>query len=214
MWLFAIAAIAGALAMKKGGGEFVPKGTLMKPTIKLNTLVASFRRIVKQLAPEIPTDFLLAWIMKESNGKINVRSKSLDERSFFQVHPAEYTAAGITKAEFDTLITTKDVPTAMKIGLKMVRHKIVMAQKLLSDYGVTWGGVDFWRLVKSQHGAPGLVKAYFKKYQEMYGRSPASWDEMKRVVGEFKPKYVAMGQKITKNAEETAAGVIDPLVNA
>lgn len=175
------------------------------------TMVERWRGLVGAAAPEIPTDFLLAWIKKESGGKVGARS-SLDERGLFQIHPSSVSTIGLTPNQWALQAGTDETAAKEQIraGVVHVRQHRTRADGLLKKYGVHWSGSDYWKFVKLGHGLPLAQSKTLELFKAEKNRAPWSW-------GEFDAagrKYAAQGKyggwstvvpKVLTNANEVGS---------
>ncbi len=122
---------------------------------------------------EIPLEFLLGWIAVESDGRIDVVT-SLDERGFFQIHPAESKDARppIQHARLST-----DPDYSVQAGIQLVRYYADLARRRFP--WIPAGSELFWRVVKLQHamGSP-LARALLNQMRAR-GIDP-TWEAIKR----------------------------------
>lgn len=140
--------------------------------------VERWRLPLGEIGPEIPRDFMLAWIEHESDGRPGARSK-LDERGLFQVHPSSIRSLGLTYSEWsDSLGETDDAARVqLAVGVRHVRQHMRRAQKILSKSDVSWDAESFWRFVKLGHALPIAQTRTMAFFHAEHGRGPAGWDE-------------------------------------
>jgi hypothetical protein len=94
---------------------------------------------------DIPSWFLLGWIASESGGVIT-DTTSLDERGFFQVHPAESRDA---RPPIQHVRLSTDPDYSVRAGIQVVRHYADLARQRFP--WIPYGSELFWRVVKLQH---------------------------------------------------------------
>jgi hypothetical protein len=167
---------AGATAPSRG--PEAPSGVPGTPTAAKFTRAVPAKQRFAALVPlldrhraDIPLAFLLGWIDVESNGRIDVIT-NLDERGFFQIHPAESKDRAIDHARLTT-----DPEYSVQAGLQIVRTYADVARRRFP-----WAppGSDlFWRIVKLQHamGSP-LARAMLVELQARGGAVP-TWEAIK-----------------------------------
>jgi hypothetical protein len=139
--------------------------------------IAKYRKPLEQLKDNwVPTDFLLAWIQRESNGQLGIVSKNLGERGLFQMHPDEKTFFKVPDTEWNQILTSR--PVALKWGVHNAKAYAGYAKKELAAIGAEWHGRDFWKVVKLYHGAFSLPRASLKAFYRTNARPPADWNEL------------------------------------
>jgi len=111
---------------------------------------------------EIPLEFLLGWIAVESDGRIDVVT-SLDERGFFQIHPAESKDA---RPPLQHRLLSTDPAYSVRAGIQLVRSYADIARRRFP--WIPAGSELFWRVVKLQHAmGSGLA---WKLLSQMHAR--------------------------------------------
>jgi hypothetical protein len=121
---------------------------------------------------DIPVDFLLGWIDVESNGRIDEVTKSLDERGFFQIHPAES-----KDHHFQHQRLTVDPDYSVWAGVQLVRDYATLARKRFPWIQV--GSRLFWSVVKLQHAmGSGLARTMLAEMSRR-GIPPITWQAIK-----------------------------------
>lgn len=140
---------------------------------KFDSTVERWRPRVAAAAGSIPVNFLLAWMQRESDGKLSELSK-LGERGLFQIHPDEISLLGISQATFESLTTDPDAAVASGIRAATVYGKY--AKNLLHAFGVDgWVDTDYWKLVKLHHNAFSAPQILFGGFASTFASSPFSW---------------------------------------
>jgi N-acetylmuramoyl-L-alanine amidase len=122
---------------------------------------------------EIPLEFLLGWIAVESNGRIDVVT-SLDERGFFQIHPAESRDAR-PPLQHHRLSTDPDY--SVQAGIQLVRHYAALARRRFP--WIRAHSELFWRIVKLQHAMGSGLANTLMNQMRARGINP-TWDAIKR----------------------------------
>src|SRR5262249_15556280 len=122
---------------------------------------------------EIPLEFLLGWIAVESDGRIDVVT-SLDERGFFQIHPAESRDA---RPPFQHHSLSTDPDYSVQAGIRLVRHYADLARRRFP--WIAPRSELFWRIVKLQH-AMGSGLAHTLLNQMRARGINTTWDAIKR----------------------------------
>ena len=151
--------------------------------------VEIWRNLLADAAPDLPTDFLLAWINKESAGNM-CSFTSYHEAGIFQLMPPDNTRDGGTTEEALRAACNPGVqtfardPTAdekmvqITSGVRYVRHVRDVARKRLAAVGANWSesSADFWSMVKLVHTLPSLLNG-LEIAKKALGRAPANWAE-------------------------------------
>ena len=109
---------------------------------KIFASVADVNAALDQYASDIPRDFMLGWISRESNFWLN-DIESTGERSLFQLSRSEQNLVG---ADPDRLVS--DVDYAVQKGVDLVRLYAAAAH---NDFGFEYGTFTFWHIVKLIH---------------------------------------------------------------
>jgi hypothetical protein len=129
--------------------------------------------ILDRYRGEIPLMFLLGWLAVESDGRIDVVT-SLDERGFFQIHPAESADA---RPPIQHRRLSIDPEYSVQAGVQLVRRYADLARRRFP--WIPAGSELFWRVVKLQHamGSP-LAQQMLNR---MHAQGTATtWDAIKR----------------------------------
>lgn len=139
--------------------------------------VERWRPFAAKYLPAVPADFVLRWIELESDGYTRATGK---ERGILQIHPGEAEAIGIPADDFDFLYVTEDQPDYdadrhFRISVKLILHKIALANATTKKYSLLWEGKHFLALVKLLHGLPVIVSRGVPAYIEALGWSPDSF---------------------------------------
>jgi hypothetical protein len=154
--------------------------------------VEQWRSLVSDNAGDIPVDFLLAWIQRESGGN-PCSYTTMRESGIFQLMPPDNTnQGGTTEAALRAAcsgssqsaarqLTSDELDEQVKSGIRYVNYVRGVAHKKLDAAGVTWdeANPDFWRIVKLQHAYPGPTAGWLATATAQLGRPPASWAEMR-----------------------------------
>jgi hypothetical protein len=120
---------------------------------------------------DIPLDFLLGWIDVESNGRLDVITR-LDERGFFQIHPAESRDHHLQHARLTT-----DPDYSVRAGLQIVRAYADLACQRYP--WLPYGSELFWRIVKLQHAMGSPLTQRMLSDMRRRGLPPTSWGAIK-----------------------------------
>ena len=154
--------------------------------------VEKWRGLVSRYAGDIPVDFLLAWIQRESGGN-PCSYTTLRESGIFQLMPPDNTnQGGTTEAALRAAcsgssqsaarqLTSDELDEQVKSGIRYVNYLRGKAHGKLVAAGVTWdeSNPDFWRIVKLQHAYPAPTAGWLATAAARLGRPPASWAEMR-----------------------------------
>jgi phosphatidylserine/phosphatidylglycerophosphate/cardiolipin synthase-like enzyme len=127
--------------------------------------------LLEKYRGEIPLDFLLGWIVVESDGRID-EITSLDERGFFQIHPDES-----HDRHFEHQRLSSDPDYSVKAGIDNVRFYARLAQQRFPS--IPAGSELFWRMVKLQH-AMGSGLAYRLIKAMLAAGVPLTWENIRQ----------------------------------
>lgn len=121
-------------------------------------------------ASQIPLGVLVAWIAKESGGKLTSTTK-YDERGLFQIMPAESKSLGIDHVRLST-----DATYSINMGLVLIGKYMHEADAL----GIAPRGSSYyWRLVKLCHSmGTGAVKWIVDHARA--NNAVGSWEDLER----------------------------------
>lgn len=168
-------------------------------------LTERWRGNVDPLAGGIPTNFLLAWINIESDGKPQTVSP-IGERGLFQIHPTdERPDLGLSMKQFIAL--TNDADAGIRVGIQLVNNYAAKAKALLAEVGTEWQGPDFWWLVKLYHGGGAVPRFLVTKFTRDTKRPPLNRFELEayawRVIKRNIPDTSDKLRKTVPNATNT-----------
>lgn len=132
----------------------------------VDKLLPQLRAIAKETA--IPLGLLIAWIAKESGGRLN-DTTSLDERGYFQLMPSESKTIGVDHARLST-----DSDYSLHAGALLIQDYMGK----VTDLNVARLGTSyFWRLVKLAHSmGSGQTKKVVNAAKA--AGSAGSWDAL------------------------------------
>jgi hypothetical protein len=136
--------------------------------------------LLNQYRGTIPLDFLLGWIMVESGGNNKTVTKSLDERGFFQLHPANSRSLGLSTLDHRRL--SDDPAHSIRSGIRLVQSYGKKALQL----GVPQSSPVFWHVTKLLHWLPaGINKiiAHMKRNQVDFNKM--TWTDFKRYIDQY-----------------------------
>jgi hypothetical protein len=146
--------------------------------------VERWRPAVVKYAADWPTDYLLAWIARESGGGASHGGwhTSLDERGVLQVHPATAKDLGFTAEEWSYLSLFPgeegfELDKHFRISAKVLPYYRRLADQRLAANGVSWSGRDYYTFAKLLHGLPVIARDGLKAFAAAAGRAPSSWAE-------------------------------------
>jgi hypothetical protein len=156
--------------------------------------VEAWRPLLAQYAGDIPVDFLLAWVQRESNGNVCSYTR-LRESGIFQLMPPDNTnAGGTTEAALRTSCigntqlrlrpaTPAENTLQVTSGIRYVEYARARTRAKLAAAGATWSesSPDFWMAVKLYHALPSALN-YLQTYTKIYGRPPRNWAEFTSVI--------------------------------
>ncbi len=124
---------------------------------------------------DIPLDFLLGWVEKESGRQIGSLT-NLCERGYFQNHPEESMTLSL---DHDRLST--DPEYSVKGGIELVKRYKKRVEKLSESFGFAKEGDLFWGIVKLLHWLPKGVNVILKDIRQ-HGFKATTWSEFKQYV--------------------------------
>ena len=158
--------------------------------------VERWRSRVAAAAGDLPVDFLLAWIQRESDGN-PCSYTSMHESGIFQLMPPDnMITGGTTEAALRPAcsgqsatrsFTNAELDEQVRSGIRYVRAMRDVVRKKLAKTGVNWSesSPDFWRVVKLQHAYPGPTEAWLAGARAALGRAPATWAEMRSTISGY-----------------------------
>jgi hypothetical protein len=159
----------------------VPSASRFAAPVPPQQRYAALVPLLDRYRGDIPIWFLLGWIARESGGVIT-DTTSLDERGFFQIHPAESRDARppIQHARLST-----DPDYSVRAGVQVVRHYADLAPQRFP--WIPYGSELFWRVVKLQHAmGSGNANALITRMRTT--GIGVTWDAIKRVEVTDRPK--------------------------
>ena len=180
-----------------------------------NDYVEAWRALVSQYAaPDLPVDFLLAWISIESNGN-PCSWTSLSEAGIFQLmspdnltagqttlaqqHPVPPCANGKqTTATFSSL-TPQQATDQVVGGLTYVRYCVTQATTYLNANGYSWdpSSTDFWCAVKMVHVAPAALQSMLQQgVANNGGVAPDTWADLMPLISGVPASWTANAQAV------------------
>lgn len=155
--------------------------------------VEQWRPLLQRMAPDLPIDFLLAFVDEESGGNVCSTGIPGVEAGLFQTfHPSDDKHG----ATFDMLRVgcsgqTLTIPLTDSIrllhatsGINKVRALLARARTTLAAVGARWpeSSTDFWNWVKLGHGLPAMQAELMRQFTAARGgRAPASWGEFRNM---------------------------------
>ncbi|HZJ67683.1 MAG TPA: hypothetical protein VFD36_29470 [Kofleriaceae bacterium] len=155
--------------------------------------VEQWRSFFRRLAPDLPTDFLLAWLAKESGGNPCALGIPGVEAGIFQTfHPAD-DRFGATFAQLRApcgtgqslarAMSSDEAELQARAGANFVRGKVADAKRHLAAVGwnLSTSSADFWNAVKQEHALPCVMGDLLPRVRAQLGRAPRSWAEFHQV---------------------------------
>jgi hypothetical protein len=156
--------------------------------------VEQWRPLLSRFGSDLPTNFLLAWLAKESGGNPCAVGIAGVEAGLFQTFHPEDDRFG---ASFDQLraacsggsqslaraLTPDEAALQVLSGTNLVRSFRNTARAQLAQVGGRWGegSTDFWSLVKLQHALP-AVAGMLPQITQRLGRAPSGFGEFHQQV--------------------------------
>jgi hypothetical protein len=144
-------------------------------------LVERWRPFVKKYTPNIPEDFVLAWIDEESGGGTpGGWYTDYDERGVLQIHPKTRINMKMSDEDWNYINLFTDSPSFdfdkhYAISSKALNYTVRSATSALR--GVNFTGADFWTTVKVMHGLPTIIWIGLGDFKIANKRVPTSWNE-------------------------------------
>lgn len=160
--------------------------------------VEAWRSLLDRYRGDIPLDYLLAWLQKESGGD-PCSYTSLRESGIFQLMPPDNTnVAGTTEAALRAAcsggsgsltrnLTDAEANLQVASGIQYVRWARDQARRKLAAAGASWSesSPDFWAMVKLQHAYPAPTAGWLAAATAKYGRPPQNWAEFRSAIDGF-----------------------------
>lgn len=169
--------------------------------LSLTTL--AWRSRLEPYAGDLPMDFLLAWIQRESAGNPCSYTWIRESGIFQLMYPDNLNTAGTTEAALRSMcnpaqaraciesrsmcnagpvraLTDEEISEQARSGIQYVNAMRAVAHRKLDAVGITsWSedNPDFWKLVKLQHAYPGPSQGWLQIAKNALGRDP-TWNEM------------------------------------
>jgi len=178
------------------------------------TMVESWRDELAAAAPDLPIEFLLAWLKVESAGNPCSYTWMRESGIFQLMNPDNLRTAGTTEAALRAAcssdagaaciaskqrcnelpirdLTDDERAEQVRSGIQYVQAMRAQAQHKLDAAGVDWpeSGTDFWKFVKLQHAYPGPSQGWVATAKQTLGRDP-TWDEMIQYGGNVRQDVV------------------------
>lgn len=174
--------------------------------MSFSSRVEDWRPLVTSMAGDLPVEFLMAWIQRESDGSPcsyprDKYGNLTGESGIWQLMPPDNIAqAGTTLAlQHPTppctpntanspsnaslaSLTADQANEQVRAGIQYVNYCVSTVQAALTSVNAdpaAWdpSGQDFWRLVKLVHAAPALVTHGLQLATNQNGQPPQSWDD-------------------------------------
>jgi hypothetical protein len=155
-------------------------------------LVEFWRSYFEQSGTDLPIEFILDWIQRESGGN-PCSYTTYHESGILQLMPPHDTdAAGTTEDALRTMcipgtgqmakpidqLSDEEIHEQVWSSIVYVNNKRALAHQLLHNVGTDWSEstANFWSLVKLLHSLPSLTD-YLPVAAQQLSRGPANWDE-------------------------------------
>lgn len=166
--------------------------------------VEQWRSLFARHGSDLPTDLLLAWAWKESDGNPCATGIPGVEAGLFQTyHPtddrygatfAQLRAACVGQSQTRAL-SSDETLFHVKSGLAFVRDKKNAARAHFAAAGIRFSesGTDFWTGVKQEHALPCVMGGLLPRITARLGRPPDSWAEIHQVAMDMSPAEMDPG---------------------
>lgn len=160
--------------------------------------VEQWRPLVQRMAPDLPIDFLMAFLDEESGGNPCSTGIPNVEAGLFQTFHPHDDRFGATFAQLrancsgSTVIAplSDDQQTLHVVsGVNLVRDLIQRARSALGSVGAIWpeSSTDFWNFVKLGHGLPAMQTDLMRVIVGSLGRAPLTWTEFRNAAMSLPP---------------------------
>lgn len=166
--------------------------------------VEQWRSLLSRHGSDLSTDFLLAWIEKESGGNPCAQGIPGVEAGLFQTfHPADdrYGAtfaqlrAACSGGSQTRALSSDETMFHVKSGLNFIRDKKAAARAHFAAAGIRFseGSPDFWTGVKQEHALPCVMAGLLPRITGVLGRPPSSWGEIHQTAMAMQPSDMDPG---------------------
>lgn len=151
--------------------------------------VEQWRPLLKRFGGDLPIDFMLAWLAKESGGSPCATGIPGVEAGIFQTfHPADdrfgatfsQLRAACSGGQLARPLTADEAALHAKVGVNFIRNKVATARAHFAAGGMrpSESSIDFWNGVKQEHALP-CVMGEIPRVAARLGRPPRSWAEFR-----------------------------------
>lgn len=169
------------------------------------TSVEKWRPLVAKHNNNLPIEFLLAWIAKESGGN-PASLGAITEVGIFQIDMQDGPRYGGTLESLHRNFAAPSSQTLLRpltdaekvlqvtTGVAMVADYRDRSRARLAEVYANWpeGSSDFWSLVKWHHNLPAYTKPLLRDYVAANGAPPGTFDAWAAWVnGGDRPSYVS-----------------------
>jgi hypothetical protein len=163
--------------------------------------VEQWRSLIQRLAPDLPIEFVLAWIDHESGGNpcsTGVTTAAMFEAGIAQTNHPSDNIFGATAEQLRTMCSGQTQVRPMTDAERLLHAQVAVnairafkqrAQQRLAAVGASWpeSSIDFWNFVKLGHGLPAMQVDLMRQITSSLGRPPRSWDEYRGIVMAMSP---------------------------
>lgn len=161
--------------------------------------VEQWRDRVTSAAGDLPVEWLLAWIAKESGGN-PCSYTQYRESGIFQLMPGSNMAAGnTTEAELRAActgssqkatrqLTSDELDVQVQSGIDYIdNYARPTAHRFLDAAGANWpeSTADFWTMVKMVFNLPGPIAGWLANATTQLGHPPATWAELRSTINGY-----------------------------
>lgn len=189
--------------------------------------VEQWRSLLSRFGSDLPIDFQLAWLLKESGGNACALGIPNVEAGIFQTfHPADdrfgatfgQLRAACSGSKLVRPLTPDEAALQAKAGTNFIRGKRDTARAHFAAAGIRFpeSSTDFWTGVKQEHALP-CVMADLPRITAFLGHPPRSWDEIHRAFVAIPASKLGSGCANFKNSPSLkglSSRLEDTLVNA
>ena len=200
--------------------------------------VEDWRDLVTAQAGDVPVEYLLAWILRESNGSPCSWVTKTQEAGIFQLmppdniaqggttlaamHPVPPCTAGVQTSKWFSDLTDAQANEQVRAGIQYVNYARSRVHQLLVQYGgQDWDeNQDFWTMVKMYHNLPGVIPPGLTAAQSALGAPVQTWADFRQYAGSYNKwlnyaewigAYAANGPTIQQQVASEIDDLTDPV---
>lgn len=179
-------------------------GGQIDPTMPFRPQVEQWRSLLSRYGGDLPVEFLLAWLEKESGGSPCATGIPNVEAGIFQTfHPSddrfgatfEQLRAACSGQSQVRQLSSEETELQARAGINFVRGKRDAARAHFAAAGIRFGAgsTDFWTGVKQEHALPCVMGGLLPRITAKLGRPPRSWAEIHQTAMAMAPSEMDPG---------------------